>query len=232
MLLSRLAAFSSLLLSTPLLTLAQTADPTSAPRFYVGLGAYSSYYQHLGNRGFLGGVQVPVQLTVGYQWRPRLAVQVGLAYSGMSHSYSNSGYFYDYATGSPVLSYSKMSGRYTGRNASMSVLARYTLTRNPAHRLQFDALGGLTLEHRASSSSGTRSDSVQSSIVTSPYGYRYSHNMLLLTLGMGARYRITPRFEVTYDFTINRAVAPGYYLTNSYLTHTNALGLRYRFGSK
>ncbi|ALW85713.1 hypothetical protein AUC43_11815 [Hymenobacter sedentarius] len=222
-----------MLLSTPLLSLAQTTDPAPAPRFYVGLGAYSSYYQHLGNRGFLGGgVQVPVQLTVGYQWRPRLAVQVGLAYSGMSHSYSNSGYFYDYASGSPVLRYSEMSGRYTGRNASLSVLARYTLTRNPAHRLQFDALGGLTLEHRASSSRGTRSDSVQSSFVASPYGYQYSQNTLLLTLGMGAHYRITPRFELNYDFTINRAVAPGYYLTNSFLTHTNALGLRYRFGSK
>ncbi|MFC7668269.1 hypothetical protein ACFQT0_13440 [Hymenobacter humi] len=186
-------ALGTLLLAAPHLSLAQTTDPAPAPRFFVGLGAYSSYYQKLGNQRFLNsGLQVPVQLTAGYQWRPRLAVQVGVAYSGMSNRYSNSGYYY---TGPNSLNYYEAAGRYTGRSASVSALARYTLTRNPAHRMQFDALGGLTLERRTSSSRGTRSDSVQSSFVTTPYNYNFSQNTVLLTLGMGTRYRITPRFE-------------------------------------
>ena len=74
----------AVLLSAPLLGRAQTApvvpsspDPAPAPvyRFYVGLGAYTSRHERLGTR-FDGGFAWPVQLTLGYQLRPRLALQL------------------------------------------------------------------------------------------------------------------------------------------------------------
>lgn len=228
MLLPRLA-FGCLLLGSPILSLAQTADPVPVPKFYVGLGAYGSSYQKLGGRPN-SGATVPVQLTVGYQLLPRLAVQVGLAYSGYSDSYAYDGRIYS----DPIIpsTYFADNGKYTERNFSASVLARYTLTRKPAHRMQFDLLGGFGLESPHSRSQGTRSDSVQSSLVATPYTYRFSKNDLLFTLGLSTRYRLSQRFELTYDFTISSVVASDKTYPISRLTGANALGLRYRFGQR
>ncbi|GAB3863978.1 hypothetical protein GCM10028824_00910 [Hymenobacter segetis] len=226
-------ALGGLLLASALPTLAQTATETpAAPRFYIGLGAYSSYYQLLGGQSlaFNSPVRVPVQLTAGYQLRPRLAVQLGVAYSGSTAHFASVGRYYDPAnpTRGTYFDYNATS---TLRNASVSVLARYTLTRNPAHRVQFDALGGFTLEHGSGYERGTRADSLGGALVVSPYGYRTSRNTLLLTAGIGTRYRLGRHFELTYDFTLNKA------LTNDSptgqfqgLTRSSALGLRYRFG--
>ncbi|MDO7848090.1 outer membrane beta-barrel protein [Hymenobacter sp. M29] len=230
-------ALGALLVAAPLLSPAQTApsapDPAPTPRFYVGLGAYSSYYQRLG-REYIGtsaeNVRVPLQLTAGYQLRPRLAVQVGVAYSGISQNYASAYYVY-YSPNNPA-SYAEASGTYTNRRASVSALARYTLTRNLAHRLQFDALGGLSLEHSSSRSKGIRSDSLQNTFTTAPYDYRSSFNNLVLSVGAGVRYRIAPRFELTYDLLLNGGVWSDQSYLYKGLSTSNALGLRYRFGAR
>jgi len=207
---------------------AQTpADTPPAPRFYVGLGAYSSYYQPLGGRPY-SGVSVPVQLTAGWQLRPRLAVQVGVAYSGISDNYAYSTTSYT-AAGVPTGSYD-VAGTNTERRATATALARYTLTRKPAHRLQIDLLGGLTLEHLSFHGRGTRLESFQPTPVVAPYDYRFADTSLLLTLGAGLRYRLTQRFELTYDLTFSRAVASDTPSLYTNLTSASALGLRYRFG--
>ncbi|MDQ2794220.1 MAG: hypothetical protein M3Y12_09455, partial [Bacteroidota bacterium] len=84
-------ALSGLLAAAAFPARAQTAPAApaalpglAAPRFFVGLAAYSSYYQPLGGLSLANrsSVRVPLQLVAGYQLRPRLAVQVGVAYSG------------------------------------------------------------------------------------------------------------------------------------------------------
>ena len=233
-------ALGGLLLGTTLPALAQTtpAATPAAPRYFVGLGAYSSYYQPLG--GYTpyssGGFRVPVQLTAGYQLSPRVAVQVGVAYSGGTSPYVLST-LYQNATTGPNTTYYTLDGDYTQRQTSVSALARYTLTANPAHRLQFDALGGFTLERRSSHSRGTQTNYAPgSAATTSDYDFGHAQNTLLLTGGVGARYRLSSRFELTYDFTVNKALndeknvyGNSINYTN-YLTTSQALGLRFRFG--
>ena len=201
---------------------------TTAPRFYVGLGAYSSYYQPLGDQ-YNGSVRVPVQLVAGYQLRPRLAVQVGLAYSGITTRYAFAGRMY----GSGPVGYIDYSATNTQRSASASVLARYTLTRNPAHRVQFDALGGFALEYGRNFLRGTQADSLSGTRNVTDFSNRASRTTLLLTAGLGTRVRLSPRFELFYDFTLNKALTgPAPYPAPVGLTGSSTLGLRYRFGRR
>ena len=206
-----------------------TAPATPLPgtvRFYVGLGAYSSYYQQLGGQ-FNSSTRVPVQLTAGYLLSPRLAVQVGLAYSGTTARYAVTGHVY----GNGPAGYIDYNSTLTSRVLSASVLARYTLTRNPAHRVQFDALGGFTLEHSSVFNRGTQADSLGGTRNVNSYGYRTSRNTLLLTAGLGTRFRLSPRFELFYDLTLNKALTgPDPHPAPIGFTGSSALGLRYRFG--
>lgn len=223
-----------LLLGPALPVLAQTAaEAPATPRFYVGLGAYSSYYNGIGHYSQYsnGDFRLPVQLTAGYQLRPRLAVQVGLTYSGGTSHYAENTLYLNANTG-PNSSYYTLDGDYTRRQASVSALARYTLTANPAHRLQFDALGGFTLERASSHSRGTQTNYASgSTATTSDYSFNHAQNTLLLTGGVGARYRLSRRFELTYDFTVNKALTgPAPHPAPAGLTSSQALGLRYRFG--
>lgn len=223
-------ALGGLLLATALPAHAQTtpAEAQATPRFYVGLAAYSSSYQPVGNQALGTGFRVPMQLTAGYQLRPRLAVQLGVAYRGGTSPYLSSTLYQDAITG-PNTTYYTLEGDYTQRRTSVSVLARYTLTANPAHRLQFDALGGFGLEHRSIRSRGTQTNYAPGAATTvSDYEFGYAQNNLLLTGGIGARYRLSQHFELTYDLTLNKAFS-GYGYDRG-LTSSQALGLRYRFG--
>lgn len=231
-------ALGGLLLSTVRPALAQTSAATPAtPRYYVGLSAYTSYYQQIGNRRTgTTGFAVPLQLTAGYQLSPRVAVQVAVAYSGRTYDQNYS--FYNLSTSPPypVTSGYEVTGKSTDRYTSASALVRYTLTHDLTKRLQFDALGGFGLEHAQSHGRGTQSTTSMGTVQTSDYDITYSHNTLLLTAGLGIRYRLNSRFELTSDFTVNKALNNENNVfgnavngTNT-LTTSQALGLRYRFG--
>jgi opacity protein-like surface antigen len=197
----------------------------------VGLAAYSSFYQPIGGRPQVSGFPVPLQLTAGYQLRPRLAVQAGVAYSGSTRSYDFEYYSIADPAGPPR--YHHHTGTSTIRNTSVSLLARYTLTRNPAHRVQFDALGGATLEHFSGYSRGTDTQGFVGSLESNDFSNRYSHSILLLTAGAGVRYRLTPRFDLNLDYTLNHPLlTASSHFWPSALTGTAALGVRYRFGSR
>ena len=219
-------ALGGFLLSVALPALAQTtpAETPATPRFFVGLGAYSSRYQQLGGQ-YNSSPRLPLQLTVGYQVRPRLAVQMGVAYSGATASYAESTQYASNAA-SPTPTYYAVDAHNTLRQTSASALARYTLTANQAHRMQFDALGGFALEHRNSYSRGTQTDNFSGTLTTFDYAFHSTQNNLLLTAGLGARYRLGRCVELTYDFTVNKALS-GY---DRGLTGSQALGVRYRFG--
>lgn len=210
-----------MLLAFPLLGHAQSP----APRFYVGLAAYHSNYQNLGSwRQSDTGFRVPVQLTAGYQLRPRLALELSGAYSGRTGTYAYDATFYSGGTAY----YSQYSDTFTERITSVSALARYTLTRQLAHRLQLDVLGGFTLVHSQHYSRGFQSDDLSGTIQTTSFSTHYSGNTSLLTAGLGLRYRLTPRFELNFDLATNHSLnnstaQPGF-------TGSSALGLRYRFG--
>ncbi|WP_046245043.1 outer membrane beta-barrel protein [Hymenobacter terrenus] len=223
-------AVFGLLLGAPLASIAQTPDPAPLPRFYIGLAAYNSYYQQLGKNAYRGsGSRVPVQLTAGYQWRPRLAVQLGVAYSGVSSEHLLARYNYSSTGAQPT--YYQIDGKATERNTSFSLLGRYTLTRKLNHRLQFDLLGGFTLEHRIYRTRGIAIDSAQNNQVNTPYDYRTSFNTALVTAGPSVRYRFGEHFELQYDLTFNTRLNSGNYYHEG-ITTSNSLGLRYRFGRR
>jgi hypothetical protein len=221
----------SLLLAAPLTGFAQSIAPVPAPRYYVGLAAYSSSYQPLGG-SYYRSLRLPIQLTAGYQLRPRLAVQVGVAYSGESYDYFDAGRYYTTsgAAASPY-AYYEFQGRNQERNTSVALLARYTLTRQPQHRFQADLLGGLTLERERYNALATRTyrDSTRTNVVTANSDDTVRNNNLLLTVGASARYRFGRHLEAVLDYTLNRRLADTRDRYNA-LTSATALGLRYRFG--
>jgi len=223
--LSRLS-LASLLALSPLLSRAQAAD--KAPRYYVGLAAYSSAYQKLGG-GAYQSTRLPFQVAVGYQLRPRLAVQLGVAYSQQSYDYSFNGN-YSPGVGLPDV-YSGFRSQGTEHTMSGALLARYTLTRQPAHRLQADVLGGFTVVANRYSASLLQTDSSRT-----PATIRYAHSgtdfSYLLTAGASVRYRLGQRLEALLDFTLNYDIDREHHaaVNTSEVTGATALGLRYRFG--
>lgn len=220
----RLAVLS--LLCLPLAGCAQNASPAPQPRFYVGLGVYGSEYQPIGWRT-LPPTRVPVQLTVGYQLRPRLAVQAALAYHGASYQYANVSSYGSPGAPNAFFSY---DGRSTQRSAAVSLLARYTLTRQLARRFQADLLGGFTLEHRASRDMGTYTEYQQGLITPSPYDNRTSASDPLLTVGPSVRCRVARRLEAVLDVTWDLVLDTSHPPVVTAITSAGALGLRYRFG--
>ena len=225
---STCALLTGLLLGAPALGLAQTTEPAPLARFYVGLAAYQSPFQSIGS-SYERGFPVPLQLTAGYQWRPRLAVQVGLAYRG-----SGTAYFYndrDYlGNGQYGPEYEVRADRQQ-RGLAGSLLGRYLLTRKASHRMQFDVLGGFTLEHYRNRTRYTRTDGT-GSVPDSDFDSVYTG--LVLSAGPGVRYRFGPHLEATYNLLLNAYLLgddSGYFLYHR-STASMALGLQYRFGRR
>ena len=209
--------------------LAQTTPaPAPSPRYYVGLGAYHSNYQNLGSwRPGNTGFRVPIQLTAGFQLRPRLALELGAAYSGNTSTYAFDGHYYDAAGNSY---YNQYRSTTTGRITSVTALARYALTRQPAHRLQVEALGGVTLMHHDFYSRGSQTTDLTGTLQTMPFAIHNSYNDLLLTAGLGLRYGVSPRFALNLDLTTNHSLS--HPSSSNDFTGAAALGLRYRFGGR
>lgn len=217
----------SLLLGASLTSHAQSGELPTAPHFYVGLGVYSSSHQNLSS--WYDQARIPVQATVGYQLRPRLAVQLGVAYSGNGTDYTYSSSYSSYypAPPSTVVDY---AGRYTERLATATLLVRYRLTRQPGHRFQADVLGGAKFEYTRYNSVGTRTTHDQAAPVVTAYESPASYTQPALSLGFGLRYRLVSQLEVAYDFTFDQPVTRNDYYNSSRLQASTALSLRYHFG--
>lgn len=215
------------LLSAPLVGHAQSSGLPATPHFYGGLGVYSSSHQRLQWRNN-DQAHIPVQALVGYQLRPRLAVQLGLAYSGTSSDYAYSISYSSYYP-SPPNTLIDFAGTYRKRSTTTTLLARYGLTRTAAHRFQADLLGGAKYEYIHYSDNGSRTTHDQASPVTTAYEYPTHDTQFALSLGLGLRYRVAQRAEVTYDYTFDQPLHSSYYDSRS-LRAAMALGLRYHFG--
>ncbi len=215
----------SLLLGLPLTSHAQTTELPTSPHFYGGLGVYSSSHQNLS--GWYGQARIPVQGVVGYQVRPRLAVQLGLAYSGNSDDYAYSLSYSSYYP-SPPNSVIDFAGTYRERSATATLLARYALTRKPTHRFQADVLGGAKFEYSRYYNTGTQTSHDQAAPVVTAYESPSTYTQPELSLGFGLRYRLVSRLEAAYDFTFDLPVGSSSYYS-SRMQATMALGLRYHF---
>jgi hypothetical protein len=227
MLISRLA-LGSLLLGSSLTSYAQATEPAIAPKFYVGLGVYSGPYQTLGRTNIRDHKYgVPVQASLGYNLRPRLAVQLGLIYSGYKANYEYDDNYTD-INNNRVNHHS--TSATTVRTVNTSLLVRYTLTRQPAHRFQVDLAGGLMLVHQRVHLTSTNFYSYidypqgPTTAVENDDSYRY--NELNVNLGPSFRYRFGQRLEAVGDILFNVPVTDNY----RHLDSSLALGLRYRFG--
>ncbi|UOQ69147.1 outer membrane beta-barrel protein [Hymenobacter volaticus] len=220
--LNRHVAFCTLLVGTPLLSCAQStavpAEGAPAYRFYVGVGAYTSDHEYWGSRYGFPSTH-PLQLTLGYHLRPRLALQL----SGVSAATKGSHAGLVPQTSGPALPYSQT---YANRSTSLAALARYTFTRTASHRLQVDGLGGFTVHHYTFDGTGSYPDG------NAPGGFGSYDNHsrttdVYLTAGASVRYRLTSHLE---------AVADGMVSTNLQglrdVTQAGALGLRYTFGRR
>lgn len=217
---------SGLLVGSSVAGHAQATEPAPTPRFYGGLGVYSSSHQNLSSWG--SGARVPVQAVVGYQWRPRLAVQLGVVYSGNRSTYAYSTSYSSYYP-APPSTLTDVAGTYTDRRTTASLLARYTLTRQLHHRFQADLLGGVKVEHNWYHDAGTYTSHDQATPAVTPFDYPSTATSTQLSLGPSLRYRLVARLEAVYDFTFDLPLASNSY--DSRLRATMALGLRYRFGS-
>jgi hypothetical protein len=221
----RYAFAVGLLLSLPLASSAQSVAPTSTPRYYVGLAAYSSKYQYVGGNSFRE-LRVPVQVTAGYQLKPRLAVQVGVAYSQSTFDYNKQPSAY-YPPGSFIIA-DKYYGKAIWRHTSVSVLGRYALLPQPTHRLQADLLGGVTLEKERHSVGYqyTAIDSTNAVCSSSQTTGGYTYAIWLFTAGLSTHYRVNQHLEAVLDATLNARLTS----LASTPSLSGALGLRYRFG--
>lgn len=220
----------SLLLGSSLASHAQATEPAIASKFYVGLGVYSGPYQNLGRTNIRDNkYSVPVQATLGYHIRPRLAVQLGLTYSGYKDK-SEYDYDYDYTDVNNYRVNRNSNYAATVRTVNTSLLVRYTLTRQPAHRFQVDLAGGLMLVHQrvhlTSTDFYSYIDYPQGPTTTVENDDSYTYNVLNVNLGPSFRYRFGQRLEAVGDILFNVPVTGNYRRLDASL----ALGLRYRFG--
>ena len=217
-----------LLLGSSLACQAQDIQPVTTPKFYVGLGVYSAPYQNLGRTNIRDNkYSVPVQATLGYQLRPRLAVQLGLTYSGYKNKFE---YDYDYIDMNTYRVHQNSNYNSTVRTFNTSLLMRYTLTRQPAHHFQVDLVGGLMLVHQRLHLTSTEvysyADYPQSPTTTIENDDSYNYNNLNVNLGPSFRYRFGQRLEAVGDILFNLSVTSDYHRLDSSL----ALGMRYHFG--
>jgi hypothetical protein len=220
----RYSFLTGLLMAVPLAGWAQGSTPAPAFRYYAGLSAYTSDYQSIGGNS-LSDLRVPIQATLGYQLRPRLAVQVSAAYSHSGFDYNNLGSNY-YPPGGLVAS-DYQSGKMSASYSTLSLLARYAV-RHPDRRLQVDVLGGFSREHETyrNNYQYTALDSAKAVVSTSSVRTSYTYTLWLLTAGLSTRYRLGQHLEAVLDATLNARVSS----LDSPPTLAGALGVRYHFG--
>lgn len=208
-------------LGIPQLSFAQ-AGPASA-RFYVGVGA--NFLTDMPFTSGEGPNLLGPSLTAGMQLTPRLALQISGAYQWKHKSYTYP--FYPYGSGA-VASDVTVDFRY--KYVSVPVLLRYTFT-EPAERLQFDGLAGLTLLH-SRYKSDVSSPLLGTGYPSYPSDFSSSSTNITLSLGPAVRYRVAPNVELTANGLANVVLTEDYYRFSDRLFLNLLVGVHYTFGAR
>lgn len=212
---------TSLLLALPLASAAQALPPLFS-RLYTGVGIHLNPYSD--NKNLLP------EATLGYQLRPRLAVQASATYP--THSLGgdqlHSGALYSYTGAGGATIYGPAGQQFfvwrlATAGWSASVAARYTLTRQPQRHLQVDVLGGLLLDHlRRSYEDITLLDSTRAVIASNEWHTTTTSSWL--RLGPSLRAELGRHFELALDISALKSL--------NYFTRwgvAGSVGLRYRW---
>ena len=204
------------LVGLPVLGLAQTTPTTG---FYLGAGANLITDVPFYSAGVT--TLVGPSLTAGFQFSPRLAVQVSAAYHWRKKTYDFSGYYY--GSGGAVIGYGTETSRY--KYLTLPVLLRYTFTA-PTARFHVDGLAGVTTLHSSYNYSST---STIGSSGYFPHG-NSSSTKASLTLGPAVRYRVSSRVEVTANGLVNGVLGDTYTHFSDRLFVNAFVGAQYLFG--
>lgn len=205
-----------------------SAQAQKAPgRFYAGVGINSSNYIVEYKFGLPADYEAGRwQTTLGYYITPRFALQV--SYSGGKSSYSGIAEGVT-LTGERMQQITNSASSFY----AVPILVRYTLTKRPEKRLQFDVLAGLTFARGNYTESYSETLGEKTTLETSAqYDLQHSY----FTAGVAARYVFSRHWEleVTYTLSRNTKRMPDFYneMTGSPygLTSGYGLNLRYRFG--
>jgi hypothetical protein len=213
---------------------AQTDTPASFPRWYVGVqyGRHDYQLALSARSGPLYGGAARTnayrpQLTLGYQVKPNLAVQAGLAPARQSFSYGGTG---TNDAGQPL----SEKGTSTTQSLALPLLVRYTIGLKPWKKLELDALAGTVLFWSRGESEFTRTENGE---VTAHSQFRTTINNAFITVGPSARYAFGRHVEAYADWlfyknlrTSSATYSGGSPTNNAGITNALNLGIRYRFG--
>ena len=213
---------------------AQTNASPSFPRGYVGL-QYGRQEYHLAPSATSGSANPEpgrtnarrLQLTLGYQIKPRFAVQVGIAPVKQSFSYGGSG---TNNAGQPV----SEKGISTNTSLALPILVRYTLVPKPWKNLQLDVLAGTVLFGSDGTSDFTRTEN---GVITTQSRNVTKVRNAFIAAGPSARYEFGRHLAGFADWMFYKnlryteptylGIDPG---NKAGITNSFNLGVRYRFG--
>ncbi|RZK28295.1 MAG: hypothetical protein EOO63_11580 [Hymenobacter sp.] len=204
----------------PLASLAQTAPLAATPHFYVGLGVSALSYAPASSYSSLR--HFGPSLTLGTQFTPRWALQVGATYSKRRDAASQS---YAPSAGQLLTGYA-YDNRLT--TFTLPLLARYTLDSRSAH-FHGDVLGGVTLLHTDLHATSSSTAAGQSPYLSDE---RLSVTRASLSLGLAARYSLLPRLDLLADGLANVTVTNSFYSFSDRFFFNLLVGARYHFGQR
>ena len=199
---------------------AQALPPAVAPPgVFVGLGAGYLSYQMPGQYTVNLSSVVP---TVGVMFNSRWSLQVSAAYRGRKDAGS---YTISRFGANGQIANVTVSSATSHRTWAVPVIARYALL-PPAHRFQFDLLGGVTFVHDTFRRAAT-TDSADVRIGNLAESTRKVG--VHLTVGVGMRYALTPRLSLTGDVMLTH-VLNGSTVSPHFAAPSLVVGLRYSLG--
>lgn len=229
-------------LAQPATRLGAADDATLRPRYYAGaqLGSYNyvvrfsdfdpyaarpggiaAFFQRPGVGTYSIENKNPYYY-VGYQLKPRLALQLG--YQGQTGTYISSGI---YSNGG---SFGLNESETKEQTLAFPLLARYHLTRQYQKRMQFDVVGGAALVYARVRNQENRSRNGQA---TETYSFERQNVGTHLSGGLNASYGMgrQRKLQLTAEYVLIQNLQTAFTGLNA-TQAGGSLGVRYRFGPK
>lgn len=185
-------------------------------RIYVGLAASKGNYKLPTNYAL---TTIAPVLTVGLQFKKRLALQLSAGYYQQQYNSS-----VGLPVAGPPASYLYIIEKTSYRGVVVPLALSYTLTRQLEHRLKANIVGGAILTH-VSSNQIVTIDNTQS--IISNFLDKTTTGFYL-SLGPALSYRLAPDLDLTSDLIFNRLMNQ----QNTSNTRSGAnltMGVRYHF---